>query len=89
MNHDNYSVRTQRDIDIAIKNSFNYQDFINTMKKINYEVIERYVLDHGKLQIEVLCHLDEVQEAGAVLIASYPRIEGATGLPCRVWAITE
>lgn len=33
MNHDNYSVRTQRDIDIAIKNSFNYQDFINTMKK--------------------------------------------------------
>ena len=42
MNHDNYSVRTQRDIDIAIKNSFNYQDFINTMKKMNYEVIERY-----------------------------------------------
>ena len=47
MNHDNYSVRTQRDIDIAIKNSFNYQDFINTMKKMNYEVIERY----GKLSV--------------------------------------
>ena len=48
MNHDNYSVRTQRDIDIAIKNSFNYQDFINTMKKMNYEVIERY----GKLSVK-------------------------------------
>ena len=47
MNHDNYSVRTQRDIDIAIKNSFNYQSFINTMKKMNYEVIERY----GKLSV--------------------------------------
>lgn len=47
MNRDNYSVRTQRDIDIAIKNSFSYQDFINTMKKMNYEVIERY----GKLSV--------------------------------------
>ena len=50
MNHDNYSVRTQRDIDIAIKNSFNYQDFINTMKKMNYEVIERY----GKLSVRYI-----------------------------------
>lgn len=48
MNHDNYSTITQRDIDIAIKNSFNYQDFINSMKKINYEVIERY----GKLSVK-------------------------------------
>ena len=48
MNHDKYSTRTQRDIDIAIKNSFNYQDFINTMKKMNYEVIERY----GKLSVK-------------------------------------
>lgn len=47
INHDNYSTRTQKDIDIAIKNSFNYQDFINTMKKMNYEVIERY----GKLSV--------------------------------------
>ena len=32
---------------------------------------------------------DKVQPAGAVVIVSYPRIEGATGLPARVWAITE
>ena len=50
---------------------------------------ERYVLEKGKLQVEVLTNLDQVKPAGAVLIVSYPRIEGATGLPARVWAITE
>ena len=39
--------------------------------------------------VEVLANLDKVQPAGAVVIVSYPRIEGATGLPARVWAITE
>ena len=50
---------------------------------------ERYVLSKGKLQIEVLRNLDKVAPAGAVLFAAWPRIEGATGLPARVWAITE
>ncbi len=50
---------------------------------------ERYVLDKGKLQIEVLCNLDQVPPAGALLFAAYPKIKGATGLPVRVWAITE
>lgn len=50
---------------------------------------ERYVLEKGKIQVEVLSNLDKVTPAGAVLIVSYPRIEGATGLPARVWAITE
>ena len=50
---------------------------------------ERYVLAQGKLQIEVLCNLDQVPPAGAILFASWPRIEGATGLPVRVWAICE
>lgn len=49
---------------------------------------ERYVLAKGKVQIEVLCHLDRVAPAGAVLFAAWPRIEGATGLPARVFAIT-
>ena len=47
LNHDNYSIRTQTIIDMAIKNAFNYADFKNIMKKNNYEVIERY----GKLSI--------------------------------------
>lgn len=41
----------------------------------------------GKLQIEVLQNLDQVPAAGAILFAAWPRIEGATGLPARVWAI--
>ena len=50
---------------------------------------ERYVLDKGKLQVEVMCNLDQVPAAGAIVIAAFLRIEGATGLPVRVWAITE
>ena len=50
---------------------------------------ERYVLAKGKLQIEVLCNLDQVAPAGALLLAAWPRFESATGLPARVWAITE
>lgn len=52
-------------------------------------ICERYVLSQNKLQVEVLRNLDQVAPAGAVMIVSYPRIEGATGLPARVWAITE
>lgn len=50
---------------------------------------ERYVLDQGKVQVEVMANLDKVAPAGAVILVSFPRIEGATGLPARVWAITE
>lgn len=50
---------------------------------------ERYVLSKGKLQVELLTNLDQVSEAGAVVIVAFPRFEGATGLPARVWAITE
>ena len=32
--------------------------------------------------------IDFSSPAGAVAVVSYPRIEGATGLPARVWAIT-
>jgi len=50
---------------------------------------ERYVLEKGKLQIEVLKNLDQVPEAGAILVAAWANIEGATGMPVRVWAIAE
>lgn len=50
---------------------------------------ERYVLESGKLQVEVLCNLDQVPQAGAVVFVAWPRISGATGLPVRVWAICE
>ena len=50
---------------------------------------ERYVLAKGKLQVEVLQNLDQVAPAGAILVALWPRFEGATGLPVRCFAITE
>ena len=50
---------------------------------------ERYVLEKGKLQIEVLCNLDKLPPAGALLFAAWPRISGATGLPARVYALCE
>lgn len=50
---------------------------------------ERYILDKGKLQVEVMCNLDQVPPAGAIVIAAFLPIEGATGLPVRVWAIAE
>ena len=49
---------------------------------------ERYVLSQGKLQVELLDNLDQVAQAGAVVLVAFPRISGATGLPARVWAIT-
>lgn len=52
-------------------------------------VCERYVLAHGKLQIEAMCNLEQVPPAGAVLFAAWPNITGATGLPVRAWAICE
>ncbi len=50
---------------------------------------ERYVLGKGKLQVEVLCNLDQVPPAGAIAIAAFLPIEGATGLPVRMWAIVK
>ena len=50
---------------------------------------ERYVLEKGKRQVEVLQNLDQVAPAGAVIVVSWPRIEDAVGLPVRVFAITE
>jgi len=55
--------------------------------KENDLACERYVLEQGKIQIEVLKNLDQVPAAGAILFASWPNFEGANGLPCRVFAI--
>ena len=49
---------------------------------------ERYVLSKNRLQIEVLRNLDRVAPAGALLIAAWPNIKGATGMPVRAFAIT-
>ncbi len=48
---------------------------------------ERYVLDNGHLQVELMTNLDKVPAAGAIVFVAWPRIEGATGLPARVVAV--
>ncbi len=48
---------------------------------------ERWVLDQGHIQVEVLANLDQVPATGAIVFLSWPRIENATGLPARVVAV--
>ena len=48
---------------------------------------ERYVLDNGHLQVELMTNLYQVPAAGAIVFVAWPRIEGATGLPARVVAV--
>ena len=50
---------------------------------------ERYVLEKGKIQIELLKNLDQLPDAGAILFASWSNFKGANGLPCRVFAVCE
>lgn len=52
-------------------------------------VSERYVLERGKIQVELLTNLDKVPPVGAVIFIAFPRIEAATGLPARVFALAE
>ena len=41
MSKDNYSKNAQRDIDLAIRQSYSYNDFLFLMKKLDYEVMVR------------------------------------------------
>jgi kynurenine formamidase len=49
--------------------------------------LESYVLGQNKYQIELLANLDQVPEAGALILATFPKLEHGTGFPARVVAI--
>lgn len=49
--------------------------------------LESYVLGTNHYQIEMLAHLDEVPEAGALVMVSFPKPEHGSGFPARVVAI--
>lgn len=49
--------------------------------------LEDYILRHDHWQIELLTNLDRVPEAGALVVASFPRPENGSGFPARVFAI--
>jgi kynurenine formamidase len=49
--------------------------------------LENYILSTNHYQIELLTDLDQVPEAGAIAIVSFPKPKGGSGFPARVFAI--
>ncbi|MDR2860584.1 MAG: cyclase family protein [Elusimicrobiota bacterium] len=49
---------------------------------------ENYVLDNGKLNVELLKNLDKVPPVGAIVFVTFPNIKGGTGFTSRVFAIS-
>ena len=49
--------------------------------------LESYVLGTNHFQIELLANLDQVPEAGALIMVSFPKPEKGTGFPARAVAI--
>ena len=49
--------------------------------------LETYVLGTNHYQIELLANLDQVPEAGAIVVSTFPKPEHGSGFPARVFAI--
>lgn len=49
--------------------------------------LETYILSRNHYQIELLANLDAVPEAGALVVAAFPKPQGGSGFPARVFAI--
>lgn len=49
--------------------------------------LETYILKQNHYQIELLANLDQVPEAGALVVVSFPKPRGGSGFPARVFAI--
>ena len=49
--------------------------------------LEHYVLARDRWQIEVMANLDRLPEAGALIMATWPKAKGGSGFPARVVAI--
>lgn len=49
--------------------------------------LETYILEQNHYQIELLDNLDKVPESGALVVVSFPKPEGGSGFPARVFAI--
>jgi len=49
--------------------------------------LEKYVLSTNHYQIELLTNLDQVPEAGALVVVSFPKPKAGSGFPARLFAI--
>jgi kynurenine formamidase len=48
---------------------------------------ETWLLRHGHYQIEAMANLDEVPPTGALIVVTWPKVEGGLGFPARAFAI--
>jgi kynurenine formamidase len=49
--------------------------------------LETYILKRNRYQIELLANLDQVPEAGALVVVTFPKPRDGSGFPARVFAI--
>ncbi|OLN24414.1 Metal-dependent hydrolase/cyclase [Desulfovibrio sp. DV] len=49
--------------------------------------LEAYILGSNHYQIELLAHLRDVPESGALVVAAFPKPKDGSGFPARVFAI--
>jgi kynurenine formamidase len=49
--------------------------------------LESYILGTNHFQIELLANLDQVPEAGALVLVTFPKPENGSGFPARVIAV--
>lgn len=49
--------------------------------------LETYILAQGRWQIELMAGLEKLPEAGALVVATWPKPRGGSGFPARVFAI--
>ncbi len=57
-----------------------------SVSKDNY-AMENYILSNDHYQVELLANLDQVPEAGALIVAAVPKPKDGSGFPARVFAI--
>ncbi len=51
--------------------------------------LEAYILKSGHYQIELLTNLDQVPEAGGMVVATWPKFKNGSGFPARIFAVVE
>ncbi|MDF9867637.1 kynurenine formamidase [Bacilli bacterium PM5-3] len=56
-------------------------------RKAGFFEAENAILDHDHYQIEVMTNLDKVPPVGAIIVNSWPKIDGSPGFPSRSFAI--
>jgi kynurenine formamidase len=48
---------------------------------------ETWILQHNHFQVEAMMNLDKVPATGAIIVVTWPKVEGGFGFPARAFAI--